>query len=77
LNDRASEDENMTPEIDFSKGVRSLHHIASYAKVFLPALIERRLWEYFSAKAEEKGVDPADLLTDVLKRDIEMNEVLK
>ncbi len=77
MNDRASEDETMTPEIDFSKGVRGLHHIPSDAKVFLPASIERSVWEYFSVKAEQKGVDLADLLTDVLKRDIEINEVLK
>ena len=77
MNDRAPEDETMTPEIDFSKGVRGLHHIPSGAKVFLPASIERSVWEYFSVKAEQKGVDLADLLTDVLKRDIEINEVLK
>ncbi len=77
MNDRPSEDETMTPEIDFSKGVRGLHHIPSGAKVFLPASIERSVWEYFSAKAEQKGIDLADLLTDVLKRDIEINEVLK
>ena len=77
MNDRASKDETMTPEIDFSKGVRGLHHIPSDAKVFLPASIERSVWEYFSVKAEQKGVDLADLLTDVLKRDIEINEVLK
>ncbi|HUY13946.1 MAG TPA: hypothetical protein VMX16_10020 [Terriglobia bacterium] len=77
MNDRASEDEAMTPEIDFSQGVRGLHHIPSGAKVFLPASIERSVWEYFSVKAEQKGIDLADLLTDVLKRDIEINEVLK
>jgi len=76
MNDWASEDETMKREIDFSKGVRGLHHIPSGAKVFLPASIERSVWEYFSAKAEQKGVDMADLLTDVLKRDIE-NEELK
>ncbi|MHB8654452.1 MAG: hypothetical protein ACYDA9_11285 [Terriglobia bacterium] len=67
----------MKREIDFSKGVRGLHHIPSGAKVFLPASIERSVWEYFSAKAEQKGVELADLLTDVLKRDIEINKVLK
>jgi len=67
----------MPPEIDFSKGVRGLHHIPSEAKVFLPASIERSVWQYFSKKAEEKGVDLSDLLTDVLKRDIEIDEALK
>jgi hypothetical protein len=49
----------------------------SDAKVFLPASIERSVWEYFARKAEQKGVGLQDLLTDVLRRDIEINEVLK
>jgi hypothetical protein len=43
----------------------------------LPASIERSVWEYFSGKAEQKGIDLSELLTDVLKRDIEINETLK
>jgi hypothetical protein len=71
------EDEKMPAEIDFSKGVRGLHHIPADARVFLPASIERSVWEYFSIKAEQKGIDLAELLTDALKRDIEINERLK
>ncbi|MGD0129940.1 MAG: hypothetical protein ABSF46_31870 [Terriglobia bacterium] len=68
----------MTPaEIDFSTGVRGLHHIPPGARVFLPASIERSVWEYFSAKAEQNGVELSELLSDVLKRDIEINEALK
>jgi len=79
MNDRPSEseDEKMPGEIDFGKGARGLHHIPSGAKVFLPASIERSVWEYFSDKAEKRGIDLAELLTDVLKHDIEINEVLK
>lgn len=71
------EDDGTPAEIDFSKGVRGLHHIPPDAKVFLPASIERSVWQYFSKKAEQKGVDLSELLTDVLKRDIEINEALK
>jgi hypothetical protein len=77
MNDRPFEDEKMPAEIDFSKGVRGLHYIPPGAKVFLPASIERSVWEYFSGKAEQKGIDMSELLTDVLKRDIEINEALK
>ncbi|MBI4442169.1 MAG: hypothetical protein HY649_02195 [Acidobacteria bacterium] len=45
--------------------------------MFLPASIERSVWEYFSGKAEEKGVELSELLTEVLQRDIEINEALK
>ena len=71
------EEDDMPAEVDFSKGVRGLHHIPPGAKVFLPASIERSVWQYFSKKAEQKGVDLSELLTDVLKRDIEINEALK
>jgi len=77
MNDRSLKDDSMPAEIDFGKGVRGLHHISSGAKVFLPVSIERSVWEYFSGKAEQKGVDLSELLTDVLKRDIEINEALK
>ncbi len=63
--------------IDFSKGVRGLHHIPRGAKVLMPASIEKSVWEYFSTKAEQRGVDLSELLTEVLKRDIEINEALK
>jgi hypothetical protein len=75
MNDGRTNDENT--EIDFSKGVRGLHHIPHGAAVFLPTSIERSVWEYFSGKAEQKGVNLSELLTEVLKRDIEINEALK
>ena len=77
MSDRPIEDAQMPAEIDFSKGVRGLHHIPAGARVFLPASIERSVWEYFAGKAEHKGIELSELLTDVLKRDIEINEALK
>jgi hypothetical protein len=69
-------DDDMPAEVDFSKGTRGRHHVPAEATVFLPASIERSVWEYFSDKAERKGVGLSQLLTDVLKRDIEINEAL-
>jgi hypothetical protein len=74
---RRSEDNDIPSEIDFSNAVRGLHHVPPGAKVLMPASIERSVWEYFSGKAEQRGVDLSDLLTEVLKRDIEINEALK
>jgi hypothetical protein len=71
------EDDDMPDEIDFSDGVRGLHHIPPGSRVFFPASIEQSVWEYYSRKAEQKGIDLSDLLTEVLKRDIEINEALK
>jgi hypothetical protein len=77
MSEQPVDEDGMPTEIDFSKGVRGLHHIPPGAKVFLPVSIERSVWEYFSVKAEQKGTNLADLLTDVLRRDIENNEALK
>jgi len=77
MSNQPTKNDDMADEIDFSKGVRGLHHIPPGAKVFLPASIERSVWEYFSEKAEEKGVELSELLTEVLQRDIEINEALK
>jgi hypothetical protein len=77
MSKQSIEDDDLPSEVNFSKGVRGLHRIPSDARVFLPASIERSVWQYFSKKAEQRGVDLSDLLTDVLKRDIEINEALK
>ncbi len=61
MNDRPIDDDEMPADVDFSKAVRGLHHIPAGAKVFMPAMIERTVWEYFSGKAEQKGVDLPDL----------------
>jgi hypothetical protein len=77
MNDESMDDDGMPPEIEFSKGVRGLHHIPPSAKVFVPASIERGVWEYFSGKAEQKGIELSELLSEVLRRDIEISEALK
>ena len=77
MSNRPIDDDAMTAEIDFSKGVRGLHHIPPGAKVLMPVSIERGVWEYFSGKAEQRGVELSELVTEVLKRDIEINEALK
>ncbi len=72
-----SEKNDMPADIDFSKGVRGLHHIPPGAKVLMPVSIEKGVWEYFSGKAEQRGVELSELVTEVLKRDMEINEALK
>lgn len=64
-------------ELSFSKGVRGLHHIPSNARVFVPASIEREVWEYFHVKAAQKGIGLSDLLSEILKRDMEVIEASK
>ena len=70
-------DDEIPSEVDFSSGVRGLHHIPPGSKVLMPASIERSVWEYFSGKAEQRGIALSELLTEILKRDIEITETLK
>ena len=77
MNNQPCQNDGMPAEIDFSKAVRGTHHVHSGAKVFLPASIEKDVWEYFAGKAEQRGVELPTLLTEVLRREIEINEALK
>ena len=64
----------MPAEIDFSKGVRGLHHIPPGSRRYMPASIEKNVWQYSADKAQQQGVELSALLTDVLSRDIEISE---
>ena len=77
MDNRPVDDDDMPSEVDFGKGVRGLHHIPPGARVLMPVSIERSVWEYFSDKAEQRGIGLSELVTEVLKRDIEINEALK
>ena len=77
MSNQPADNNDMPVEIDFTKGVRGLHHIPPGARVLMPASIEKSVWTYFSGKAEERGIPLSDLLTEVLKRDIEINEALR
>ena len=77
MNNRPMDENDMPSEINFRKGLRGLHHIPPGAKVLMPVSIERGVWEYFSGKAEQRGVNLSELVTEVLKRDIEINEAMK
>jgi hypothetical protein len=71
MSNQPIEEHDAPAEIDFSKGVRGLHHIPPGATVLMPASIEKSVWEYFSDRAEQRGIQLSELLTEVLKRDIE------
>lgn len=77
MNKPSIDSSDIPAEIDFGKGVRGLHHIPPGAKVLMPVSIDRDVWEYFSGKAEQRGVNLSDLVNELLKRDIEIGEALK
>ena len=77
MNNQPDDGDEMPAEIDFREGVRGLHHVPPSAKVLMPVSIEKSVWEYFSSRAGQRGVELSELVTEVLKRDIEINEALK
>ena len=77
MNTNDIDTDDMPEEIDYSNAIRGLHHIPAGSRVYLPASIEKDVWEYFAAKAESRGIELSVLLTEVLSRDIEIREALK
>lgn len=77
MSDQLGEDDDMPAEIDFTNGVRGIHYIPPGARVLMPVSIEESVWAYFSGKADERGIPLSELLTEVLKRDIEIHEAMK
>ena len=66
----------MKDHYDFSKGVRGKFHKPG-AVFRLPVYLDERVQDYLSARAEAKGVDLADLVNDMLKKDIELIEIAR
>ena len=64
----------MKDHYDFSKRVRGKLHKPE-AVFRLPVYLDERVQDYLSAKAEAKGVDLAELVNDMLKKDIELIEM--
>jgi hypothetical protein len=65
MSDRPIDDDKMPAEIDFSKGVRGLHHIPDGARVFLPASMDilKMLTEF---RAERLRIEEAILALERL-----------
>lgn len=63
----------MKDEYDFSKGQRG-KFFNPKAKKSMPVYLEEDVLEYFSKKAEAKGITLDVLLNDLLKKDIALIE---
>ncbi len=66
----------MKDHYDFSKGVRGKFHKPG-AVFRLPVYLDERVQDYLADKAEAKGMDLADLVNDMLKKDIELIEMAR
>jgi hypothetical protein len=66
----------MKDRYDFSKGVRGKFYRPE-AAFRLPVYLDEKVQSYLTARADAKGVDLADLVNDMLKKDIELIEMAR
>jgi len=66
----------MKDHYDFSKGERGKFYRPE-AVFRLPVYLDEQVQSYLTAKADAKGVDLADLVNDMLKKDIEIIEMAR
>lgn len=66
----------MKDHYDFSKGVRGKFYKPD-AVFRLPVYLDEKVQDYLIAKAEAKGIDLAELVNDMLKKDIELIEMAR
>jgi len=66
----------MKKEYDFSKGTRGKFYKPN-AKKNLPVYLETDVLDYFTAKADAKGIDLSSMLNELLKNDIALIESVK
>jgi hypothetical protein len=66
----------MKDRYDFSKGTRGKFYRAD-AVFRLPVYLDEKVQTYLTAKADAKGVDLADLVNEMLRKDIELIEMAR
>ena len=69
-------DDDMPAEIDFSKGERG-KFFRPGAVLNLPVYLEAEVQAYLAARAKARGIDVAQLVNELLKKDIELIEAAK
>lgn len=59
----------------FRGGALKFYHAS--AKLNLPGYLNEAVQDYLAAKADAKGIEPSDLVNDLLKREIEIIEAVR
>ena len=69
-------DDDMPGEIDFSKGVRG-KFFKPGARLSLPVYLEADVQDYLTERATARGIEVAQLVNELLKKDIELIEAAR
>ncbi len=70
------QDDDMPSEINFSGGQRG-KFFRPNAQINTPVYLDAEVQQYLSDRAKAKGVDIAQLVNSLLKKDIELIEAAK
>ena len=69
-------DDDVPAEIDFSRGERG-KFFKPGARLNLPVYLEADVQDYLSARAKARGIEVAQLVNELLKKDIELIEAAR
>lgn len=70
------QDDDLPAEIDFSKGARG-KFFQPTARLNLPVYLEAEVQTYLAACAKARGIEVAQLVNELLKKDIELIEAAR
>lgn len=73
---QATPNDDIPEEIDFSKGTRGKFFRAE-ATVNLPVYLDAEVQAYLADRAKARGVDVAQLVNELLRKDIELIETVR
>ncbi len=73
---QSSQGDDMPAEIDFSKGTRGTFFKPS-ARLNRPVYLEADVQDYLAARAKARGIEVAQLVNELLKKDIELIEAVR
>ena len=73
---QANHDDDMPSEIDFSKGTRG-KFFKPGAAINLPVYLEAEVQAYLAERATARGIEVAQLVNELLKKDIELIEAAR
>ena len=75
-NEHDMHDDDLPAEIDFSKGTRG-KFFKPGARLNLPVYLEAEVQAYLADRAKARGIEVAQLVNELLKKDIELIEAAR
>jgi len=65
----------MKKEYDFTKGERKKFHVSA-EDTDLPIYLDKKVRQFYVAKAKKHGKEPSELINDILLKDMEIADKL-